>query len=136
MHFTAYYCILFLTVLAALWRGRGSEKLGAFIVAVGSLTSSAFSSQAIWSNLAVPVFVIDVLVLASFWWLALFSSRFWPYWATGWQLVGSLIHVQRAMFDDIMEKPYGILSMYIAYPILLIILLSSLKPNREPNFSQ
>ncbi|WP_246162813.1 hypothetical protein [Sphingorhabdus lacus] len=76
---------------------------------------------------AVPIFFIDLMVLAGFWSLALFSSRFWPYWATGWQLVGLLIHIQRMMFDDILEKPYGLLSMYIAYPILLVILIASLR---------
>jgi hypothetical protein len=73
------------------------------------------------------------MVLAGFWSLALFSSRFWPYWATGWQLVGLLVHIQRLMFDDILAKPYGLLSMYIAYPILLVILLSSLQSGTVTN---
>lgn len=87
----------------------------------------------IWEAFAVPVFIIDLMVLAGFWSLALFSSRFWPYWATGWQLVGLLVHIQRLMFDDILEKPYGLLSMYIAYPILLVILLSSLQSGTVAN---
>lgn len=131
MHFTAYYSILFIAILAAFFNGKKSEKLGALIAAGGSLATTLVSNQAIWGSLALPIFVIDLIVLASFWWLALFSRRFWPYWVTGWQLVGSLVHIQRAMFNDIMEKPYGILSMYIAYPILLVIILSSLHRTRN-----
>lgn len=126
MQFTVYYSILLLTVVAAYWRGRNSEKAGALIAAIGSIASTGFSNPTIWGSFAVPVFFIDFIVLISFWWLALFSKRFWPYWVTGWQLVGSLIHIQRLIFDDILEQPYGLLSMYIAYPILIVILVSSL----------
>jgi hypothetical protein len=126
VQFTVYYGILLLTVVAAYWRGRNSEKTGALIAAVGSIASTGFSNPVIWGSFAVSVFFIDIIVLISFWWLALFSKRFWPYWVTGWQLVGSLIHIQRLIFDDILEQPYGLLSMYIAYPILIVILVSSL----------
>jgi hypothetical protein len=128
-HVASYYLVLLLTVFAAHWRGKSCEKLGAWIALAGSLLTSIVPWGGIWEALAVPIFVIDLFVLAGFWSLALFSSSFWPYWATGWQLVGSLIHVQRLMFDDIMEEPYGLLSMYIAYPILIVIMLSSLRSN-------
>ncbi|WP_373476209.1 hypothetical protein [Sphingorhabdus sp.] len=126
-HVATYYTMLVATVFAAHWRGKSVEKAGAWIALSGSLFTSTVAWGGIWEAFAVPVFIIDLLVLAGFWSLALFSSRFWPYWATGWQLVGLLVHIQRLMFDDILEKPYGLLSMYIAYPILLVILLSSLQ---------
>lgn len=125
-HVATYYAVLLATMFAAYWRGESCEKAGAWIAFFGSVVSSAVTWGGIWGAFAVPIFIIDLLVLAGFWSLALFSSRFWPYWATGWQLVGLLVHIQRLMFDDILEKPYGLLSMYIAYPILLVILLSSL----------
>jgi hypothetical protein len=131
VYFATYYGILLLTVLAAYWRGKNSEKLGALIAAIGSIASTGFSHPTIWGDFAIPFFFIDFAVLISFWWLALCSTRFWPYWVTGWQLVGSLVHIQRLMFDDILEKPYGLLSMYIAYPILIVILISSLTTEKR-----
>ena len=125
MHFAIYYGMLAFTVIAAYWRGKNSEKIGALIAAFGSIASTSFSSPAIWGDFAVPFFLVDIAVLIGFWWLALFSDRFWPYWVTGWQLVGLLIHIQRLIFDDILEKPYGLLSMNVAYPILIVILVSS-----------
>lgn len=127
-HVATYYAMLLITVFAAHWRGKTIEQAGAWIALTGSLFTSSVGWGGIWGAFAVPVFIIDLIVLAGFWSLALFSTRFWPYWATGWQLVGMLIHIQRFMFDDILEKPYGLLSMYIAYPILFVILMSSLHP--------
>lgn len=134
-HVTVYYLMLILTLVGAHWYGRFSEKLGAWIAFSGSLITSIVPWGGIWETFAVPIFIIDVFVLIGFWSLALFSSSFWPYWATGWQLVGSLVHIQRLMFDDILEKPYGLLSMYIAYPILIIILMSSLRWNNAEHAS-
>jgi hypothetical protein len=132
-HVATYYVMLVATVFAAHWRGKSCEKAGAWIALSGSLFTSTVAWGGIWEAFAVPVFIIDLMVLAGFWSLALFSSRFWPYWATGWQLVGLLVHIQRLMFDDILEKPYGLLSMYISYPILLVILLSSLQTQTVAN---
>ncbi len=129
-HVVTYYVVLAATVIAAHWRGKSCERAGAWIALSGSLLTSAVPWGGIWMTFAVPIFFIDLMVLAGFWSLALFSSRFWPYWATGWQLVGLLVHIQRMMFDDILEKPYGLLSMYIAYPILLVILIASLRSER------
>jgi hypothetical protein len=130
-HFVTYYAVLCFTAIAAHWRGSSCERIGAWVAVFGSLISTAFNNPNVWGNLATPVFVIDLFVLAGFWSLALFSRSFWPYWATGWQLVGTLVHVQRGLFDDILEKPYGLLSMYIAYPILGVILAASLMTDRD-----
>lgn len=124
-HFATYYAVLLLTVIAAHWRGSRCEQIGVWVAICGSIISSALSSPAIWGAFAFPVFIVDLMVLVGFWALALLSRSFWPYWATGWQLVGSLVHLQRGMFDDIHEKPYGFLSMYIAYPILGVIFAAS-----------
>jgi hypothetical protein len=125
-----YYVVLFITAIAAYWRGNVVDRTGICIAILGSAFTSAFSTVTIWGDFAYPFFIIDLGVLIGFWSLALFSSRFWPYWATGWQLVGTLVHVQRWLFNDILEKPYGLLSMYIAYPILGVILVASLMKDR------
>lgn len=130
-HVVPYYLILLVTALFAHWRGTRVERLGIWIAVAGSVCTTAFSTVGIWGELAYPLFIIDLLVLAGFWSLALFSKSYWPYWATGWQLVGTLVHIQRGLFDDILEKPYGLLSMYIAYPILGVILAGSLSKDKS-----
>lgn len=125
-HKIAYYIILAITVAAAFWRGRDSEKWGAVTAVAGSLGSTLVALNQSWAYLAVELFLVDCAVLASFWWLSLTSDRFWPYWVTGWQLVAVLTHLQRALFADILPEPYALLSMYLAYPMLALILLASI----------
>lgn len=124
-HKTAYYLVLAITLIAAFWWGRASERWGATTALLGSVGSTIVALNQSWANLAIDLFVIDCAVLASFWTLSFHSHRYWPYWVTGWQLVAVLTHVQRALFSDILPVPYALLSMYLAYPMLALILFAS-----------
>lgn len=129
-HKLLYYIVLVATVVAAFWRGARSERWGAVTALAGSLASTLTALNANWSGLIVQLLVVDLLVLASFWWLAIHSRRYWPYWVTGWQLVAVLVHLQRALFDDILPAPYALMTMYLAYPTLLLIFSASLQTSR------
>ena len=129
-HKLLYYIVLVATVVAAFWRGARSERWGAVTALAGSLASTLTALNANWSGLIVQLLVVDLLVLASFWWLAIHSRRYWPYWVTGWQLVAVLVHLQRALFDDILPAPYALMTMYLAYPTLLLIFSASLQSRR------
>ncbi|HMT40637.1 MAG TPA: hypothetical protein PKC48_13850 [Sphingorhabdus sp.] len=132
-HKLLYYIVLAATLAAAFWRGARSERWGAVTALAGSLASTLTALNANWSGLIIQLLVIDLLVLASFWWLAIHSRRYWPYWVTGWQLVAVLVHLQRALFDDILPAPYALMTMYLAYPTLLLILFASLQNQRRPS---
>ena len=132
-HKLLYYIVLAATLAAAYWRGARSERWGAVTALAGSLASTLTALNANWSGLIIQLLVIDLLVLASFWWLAIHSRRYWPYWVTGWQLVAVLVHLQRALFDDILPAPYALMTMYLAYPTLLLILFASLQNQRRPS---
>ena len=134
-HIVAYYVALAITVAVAFWRGRTSEKWGAVTAVLGSMGSTIVALNQSWASLEIDLFIIDCVVLASFWYLAFTSDRFWPYWVTGWQLVAVLTHIQRALFEDIMPAPYALLSMYLAYPMLALILIASLS-RRLPDLRQ
>src|SRR3546814_7265701 len=70
-------------------------------------------------------FPYTTLFRSSFWYIAFRTRRFWPYWITGWQLIAIFGHVQKLMFSEILARPYALLSMYIAYPILFMIIYAS-----------
>jgi hypothetical protein len=129
-HRLIYYLVLFATVTFAFWLGSRGERQAALTALLASLVTSVTANSESWSYLDAHLRIVDVAVLASFWWLALKSDRFWPYWVTGWQLVTVLIHVQRGLFEEILPAPYALLSMYLAYPILLLILAASLHSGR------
>ncbi len=126
-HRIFYYIALILT-LAIAWRyGAACEKHGATTAFAGSLVTSLSASQESWSSLDIELLLVDMAVLCSFWRLSLKTDRFWPYWVTGWQLVAVLLHIQRGMFEEILPAPYALLNMYLAYPILLLIVTASLR---------
>jgi hypothetical protein len=134
-HKWIYYLVLAVTVFAAFARGARTEKWGAATALFGSLASTVIALNQSWNALMLELFVVDIAVLAGFWWLAINSRRYWPYWVTGWQLVAVLIHFQRALFADILPEPYALMSMYLAYPMLALILYASLQRPRQEHLA-
>ena len=126
-----YYGVLLLTVAVAVRRGGPLEKWAAFTALIASVCTTIMSPAPQWTDIEVNIFAIDLVTLASFWFLALRTQRFWPYWITGWQLIAIFGHLQKLMFAEILARPYALLSMYISYPILLVILYASSSAGRR-----
>ncbi|MEQ8310702.1 MAG: hypothetical protein RIA72_08400 [Sphingopyxis sp.] len=120
-----YYVVLFITVAVAVRRGGPLERWAAYTALIASVLTSAVTPFPTWTDIEVNIFIIDVLVLMSFWFIALRTQRFWPYWITGWQLIAIFGHIQKLMFAEILARPYSLLSVYISYPILLLIIYAS-----------
>jgi hypothetical protein len=126
-----YYGVLLLTVAVAVRRGGPLEKWAAFTALLASVCTTIMSPTPQWTDIEINIFVIDLVALASFWFIALRTQRFWPYWITGWQLIAIFGHLQKLMFSEILARPYALLSMYISYPILLVILYASGSARRK-----
>ena len=129
----AYYGVLLLTVAVAMWRGGYMERWAAYTALLASVCTTVLAPAPDWSHIEYSIFAIDVVALASFWVIALKTQRFWPYWITGWQLIAIFGHVQKLMFSEILARPYALLSMYISYPILFVILYASGSTKRTGN---
>ena len=112
-------------------RGGPLEKWAAFTALLASVCTTILSPTPQWTDIEINIFVIDLVTLASFWFLAFRTQRFWPYWITGWQLIAIFGHLQKLMFSEILARPYALLSMYISYPILLVILYASGSARRK-----
>lgn len=126
-----YYNVLFNTVAVALRRGGPLERWAAYTALIASVLTSAVSPFPTWNDIELNIFIIDVLVLLSFWFIALKTQSFWPYWITGWQLIAIFGHIQKFMFAEILARPYSLLSVYISYPILLLIIYASGSSSRR-----
>jgi hypothetical protein len=120
-----YYAVLLFTVAVAIRRGGPLERWAAYTALIASVLTTVVTPFPTWTNIEVNIFVIDVLVLMSFWFIALRTQSFWPYWITGWQLIAIFGHLQKLMFSEILARPYSLLSVYISYPILLLIIYAS-----------
>lgn len=120
-----YYVVLLITVAVAIRRGGPLERWAAYTALIASVLTSAVTPFPTWTHIELNIFVIDVLVLLSFWFIAMKTHSFWPYWITGWQLIAIFGHIQKYMFSEILARPYSLLSVYISYPILLLIIYAS-----------
>lgn len=120
-----YYLVLLITVAVAIRRGGPFERWAAYTALIASILTSALTPFPTWTDIELNIFVIDVLVLLSFWLIAMKTQRFWPYWITGWQLIAIFAHIQKYMFSEILARPYSLLSVYISYPILLLIIYAA-----------
>lgn len=125
-----YYAVLLAAVGMAVWRGGRFERWAAFTALLASVATTLVTPRPAWAEVEVEIFAIDVVALCSFWLVALRSPNYWPYWITGWQLISVLGHIQKLMFPEIMARPYALVTMYISYPILFLILYVSMARKR------
>lgn len=126
-----YYIVLLTTVAVAIRRGGPFERWAAYTALIASVLTSALAPFPAWTDLELNIFVIDMLVLLSFWFIALKTQDFWPYWITGWQLIAIFGHIQKFLFAEISAWPYWLLSVYISYPILLLIMYAASSSSRK-----
>lgn len=102
------------------WQGGWPERSGAGIMVVGSILTvvAATSFYPGWQRPEAGIFIVDLLVLAAFVNLALYSDRFWPIWVTSFHLIAVTIHV--AIFADrsVAALAYANAQSFWAYPML------------------
>jgi hypothetical protein len=119
-----FYFLLLIGVAAyAMSRGRRDERLAAITCVVASVASLALlvTRPAYYSHLELGVAVIDLIVLGTFVWIALRSSRFWPLWVAGLQLTSTTGHILKMIEPDLLPMVYAASLASWSYAILLII---------------
>lgn len=100
--------------------------MGGIILIIGSVATSMVAVTT-WDRLEAGVLLVDLIVLAGVWAIALTSNRFWPYWVTAWQLIAVLVHLQIVFFANILPTAYGYVSMYLAFPMVLVMLAAAVR---------
>jgi hypothetical protein len=118
-----YFLLLIGVAVYAMSRGRRDERIAALTCVVASFASLALliTRPAYYSNLELGVAVIDLIVLGTFAWIALRSSRFWPLWVAGLQLTATLGHILKMVDPDLLPMVYAASLASWSYAILLII---------------
>jgi hypothetical protein len=74
-------------------RGGRPERIGATANLLGSVLTAGvrLATPRAWDPMHLAVFAIDIGVTATFFWLAVRTSRFWPIWAFGFGLADILM---------------------------------------------
>ena len=116
----AFFSIMIVTCGTALWLGRNSERWTAIVLILASIASLIAQSSKFFQPES-GILLIDLALLSYLVWLALRSDRFWPMYAAGFQIIGTLIHVARITDDSIFQSAYATGQILWSYPVLLTL---------------
>lgn len=108
-------------------RGGAPERVGAAIIAIGSvLTYVAMSNPATnYRSVEADAFVVDLACLVAFLILALRAERFWPLWITALQIIGIAGHAVKLADPGTIRQAYAFALAFWSYPMLLLIVLGT-----------
>lgn len=128
-----YWTLLTITCGYAFTRGRGDERVVAFVCAAASiLTVFVLSSwHQRYSGVETGEMLIDLATLGAFIFVALRSQRFWPLWVAGLQLTTSMAHMLKAIDAGLVPQAYAAAEKFWSYPILLILLIGTWRTQRR-----
>jgi hypothetical protein len=128
-----YFSLLAICWLYAWFRGGPPERIGATILAVGSVLSLAALSRGAgrFGSVEFGIFLVDVATLVGFLILALLAKRFWPLWLTALQAVGIAGHAVKLVDTATIPLAYAFILALWSYPMLLLIALGTWRHQRR-----
>ena len=112
--------LVFCCIIAWKWGGL-DERLAAsgFVVAT---IASRLAGNSNYGHTENGILAIDVLLLAGLLFLALRSDRFWPMWATAFQLVGVTVHIASMTETGNFAWAYAVGLIFWTYPVLISLM--------------
>jgi hypothetical protein len=105
----------------ALWKGGRDARIVAatcLVAAFASIPAAAYGS------VETTVLIVDLLVLASFLYVALQSDRFWPLWIAGLHVTTMVGHALKLLSGDMVPIAYAVALRFWAYPELIILAIA------------
>lgn len=130
----AFFVTLLIVIFAfAWWRGRSEEKVAATTCVLAVIATRILISppDVRYADVEIGLLWIDAAMLATFVAIALYSNRFWPLWAAGFQLTVSMSHGLKAIELDLLPRAYAAAAVFWSYPILLVILVGTWRSHRR-----
>ncbi len=128
-----FWAILLLCCGYALLKGRKYERIAA-VAFLAATVISVFAHrlfQVRYMALDVSDVVIDSAVLITLVTIALLSDRFWPLWAAGFQLVGSMAHLLKTIDVTLAPWGYAVAARFWSYPILIVLFIGVWRQHRR-----
>ena len=128
-----FWAILLFSCGYAFARGRTYERLAAAVFLSATILSviNHLSLHVRYERWDIGDMIVDTAVLVAVVAIALVSDRFWPLWAAGLQLVGSLAHVLKVITGDLPPWAYGFAERFWSYPILIILFVGAWRQHRR-----
>ena len=89
------------------------------------------STAAIYRNLELEIFLVDVATFLGFLFLALRADRLWPLCITALQIVGTAGHAVKLVDPQILPYAYAFALRFWGYPMILLIVLGTWNHQRR-----
>jgi hypothetical protein len=126
-HYILFWILLFSIFGFACWRGGTEEKIAASICVLATIVTHFVASPLAqrYSNVETGLLAIDLVVLLGFVGIALYSTRFWPLWAAGFQLTVTMSHLLKGVQLDLLPRAYAAAAVFWSYPILFVIVVGT-----------
>lgn len=120
----------------ALRSGGSPERTGAVIFLMGSFISypAATLLGSDWQSTELGVLTVDVIVLASYTYLALRCDRFWPLWITAFHLVAVITHLAMLTNAEVVPFAYAVAQPFWAYPMLLTLIIGTVAYRKSQSY--
>lgn len=107
------------------WRWGGlDERLAAFGFVVATLLTT-IANRSHYLHTESGILAIDVMLLVGLLLLALRSDRFWPMYATAFQLVAVTVHVASLTEAGDFAWAYAVALIFWSYPVMLALMAGS-----------
>ena len=133
MNIYFYLALLTLSCGYALWRGDRDARIAAITCVVATVMTVVVLTPGSRRYVFVEsgVMVVDLVTLAAFITLALFSKRFWPLWVAGLQMTASTAHALKMFDAGLVPLAYAVAERFWGYPILIIIAVGAYRHHRR-----
>jgi hypothetical protein len=133
LHPIIYHALLIAVCAYAFLRGRRDERFAAAICLLATLATRLALSPVTsrYSGVETGVFLVDLLTLGGFTFIALRTDRFWPLWVAGIQLTTMLAHGLKAIELNLIPEAYAAAARFWVYPIFLIIFIGTWRSHQR-----
>ncbi|SFO06151.1 hypothetical protein [Sphingomonas sp. OK281] len=117
----------------ALLRGGAPERLTGLALLVAAVATGIVQRNipVLFAGLEASVMIVDLLLLAVLVAITLKADRFWIAWATALHALGTGAHFVRVLSPDVMRLVYALLSAAWSYPIVLLLVIGTLRHSRR-----
>ena len=122
--------LLLCAAYASIFGGRTGRAGSLIFVGATILTIVAFNANPSWQSTSYGIFAVDLACLLALLALALKSNRYWPIWATGFQAAAVATHLATLFAEDTVPDAYRALLSFWSIPILLVMVLGTMKDHK------
>jgi hypothetical protein len=125
--FALLMCVLYGSIMG----GRTGRVGSAIFVAATALTAAGAMLDPTWASTSYAVFTVDAGCLGLLVVLAIYSNRFWPIWAVGFQTVAVATHIATLLIPEIVPKAYYAMLSFWSIPILWVMAVGTHKDRKH-----